>query len=128
MIIIDNLIFLNSKFFLEFDINNNVINNDNLAEVEKLDINYKPKIYPIKERDINFMILKTVTNNSEVFIKTSNKPKGIKIKLSDMTFKKIGNMKEIQHYKQTFKLILGDLFFKIPDKNLKDLIKKTYNF
>jgi len=128
LIIIDNLFFLNSKFFLEFDINENVIINDNLEEVKKYNIDYKSKIYPIKKRDINFLILETATNNSHVFIKTSNKPIGIQVNLSDMNFKKVGNKKEFQHYKQIFKLILGDLFFKIRDKNLRKLIKKTYKF
>tara|TARA_B100000795_G_C22795065_1_gene438930 strand:- start:13 stop:669 length:657 start_codon:yes stop_codon:yes gene_type:complete len=130
LIIIDYLSFFNSKLFLEFNINTstNIIINDNLGEVKKLDTNYKPKIYPTKKNDINFIILKAQINDSLVFIKTSNKTKEIKINLSNMTFRKIGNKSGLLHYKKVFRFILGDLFFKIPNKNLRLLIKKTYNF
>jgi len=130
LITIDYLIFINSKLFLEFDINTNtnIIANDNLEEVKKLNDSYEPKIYPIKKKDINFLILKAQTNNSLAFIKTSNKKKEIRISLSDMTFRKIGNASGLLHYKKVFKFILGDIFFKVPDKKLRLLIKKTYKF
>lgn len=31
-----------------------------------------------------------------------------------------------QHYKDVMKLILSDIFFKIPDYNLRNLIKEMY--
>jgi len=131
-IIIDHLIFYNSKIFLDIDIdisdNNEVISNDNLEEVKKQEESYKPKIYPIKKKDINFLILKFQTYNSQGFIKPSNKSNEIEINLSNMSFNKIGNEKDFQHYKDVFKIILGDIFLKIPDINLKKLIKKTYKF
>ena len=47
-----------------------------------------------------------------------------------MIFKNIGNSgsEEIkfQHYKDTMKLIISDIYLRIPDKNLKNLIKKNY--
>jgi len=132
MIIIDHLIFYNSKIFLDIniDINDNdkVISNDNFEEVIKLAKNYKPKIYPIKKKDINFLILKFQTYESQGFIKLSNKSNEIEINLSNMSFNKIGNEKDFQHYKDVFKIILGDIFLKIPDINLQKLIKKTYKF
>ena len=131
-IIIDHLIFYNSKIFLDIDIdisdNNEVISNDNLEEVKKQEESYKPKIYPIKKKDINFLILKFQTYNSQGFIKPSNKSNEIEINLSNMSFNKIGNEKDFQHYKDVFKIILGDIFLKIPDINLQKLIKKTYKF
>ena len=72
MIIIDHLIFYNSKIFLDIDINddnNEVVSNDNFEEVKKQEEGYKPKIYPIKKKDINFLILKFQTYNSQGFIK-----------------------------------------------------------
>ena len=45
-----------------------------------------------------------------------------------MKFSKVANKAEFQHYKEVFKIILTDIFFRIPDQNLKDLINKTYNF
>ena len=125
---IDYLIFSNSRFFLEFDnqINENIIADDNIEVVKKLDSNYIAVTYPIKKRDKNFLILETELKNSKVFIKTSSSPKKIEINLSDMNFYKVANKKEFQHYKEVFKIILNDLFFKVPDQNLNDLIKKTY--
>ncbi|MDB0049278.1 hypothetical protein N9F29_01860 [Candidatus Pelagibacter sp.] len=130
MIIIDYLTFYNSKIFLDIDINDNneIISNDNFEEVIKQEDSYKPKIYPIKKRDINFLILKFQTYDSQGFIKSSNKSNEIIINLSDMSFNKIGNKDDLQHYKDVFKIILGDIFLKIPDINLQKLIKKTYKF
>ena len=130
MKIIDHLIFYNSKIFLDIDIDINgkdeVISKDNFEEVIKQAKDYKPKIYPTKKKDINFLILKFQTYDSQGFIKLSNKPNEIEIDLSNMSFNKIGNEKDFQHYKDVFKIILGDIFLKIPDINLQKLIKKTY--
>ena len=105
-----------------------MIFNDNLGVVKKQVEDYKPKIYPIKKKDRNFLILKFQTYNTQGFIKSSNKSNEIKLDLSNMIFNKIGNRNDFQHYKGIFKIILGDIFFKIPDINLKNLIKKTYKF
>ena len=47
-----------------------------------------------------------------------------------MSFKKVGNYGKIdqnfQHYKDVLKIILNDIFFRIPDDNLRNFIKKTY--
>ena len=127
---IDYLIFSNSRIFLEFDnqTNENVITNDNIGVVKKLDNSYIVQTYPIKKRDKNFLIWKTELKNSKVFIKTLSSPKKIKINLSNMTFYKVGNKAEFQHFKDIFKIILSDIYFKIPDQNLKNLIYKTYKF
>ena len=125
---IDYLIFENSRFFLEFDnqINENTITDDNIEVVKKLDSNYIPVTYPIKKRDKNFLILETELKNSKVFIKTSSSPKKIEINLSDMNFFNVSNQAKFQHYKNLFKIMLKDLFFKVPDQKLRNLIKKTY--
>ena len=128
LVIINHLIFYNSKIFLDIDINNEIISKDNFEEVKKQEEGYKPKIYPTKKKDINFLILKFQTYDSQGFIKPSNKSNEIEINLSNMSFNKIGNKKDYQHYKDVFKIILGDIFFKIPDINLQKLIKKTYKF
>lgn len=127
---IDYLVFSNSRFFLEFENqkNTNIISDDNIEVVKKLENNYMPPTYPIKKRDKNFLILETELKNSKVLIKTSSSPKKIEINLSDMKFSKVANKTEFQHYKEVFKIILTDIFFRIPDQNLKDLINKTYNF
>jgi len=43
-----------------------------------------------------------------------------------MSFNGIGNEKHAQHYKDIFKIILMDLYFRIPDPKLKRLIKNKY--
>ena len=108
--------------------NNEVVSNDNFEEVKKQQEGYEPKIYPIKKKDINFLILKFQTYDSQGLIKLSNKSNEIEINLSNMSFNKIGNEKDFQHYKDVFKIILGDIFLKIPNINLQKLIKKTYKF
>ena len=70
--------------------------------------------------------VKTKINNSKAFINTTSKRDEIKLNLSDMTFVKVGNSKKFQHFKDVFKLLIGDLFFRIPDQNLRNIIKKTY--
>ena len=128
LVIIKHLIFYNSKIFLDIDIKDKMISDDNFEEVKKQKEGYKPKIYPPKKKDINFLILKFQTYNTQGFIKPSNKSNEIEINLSDMSFNKIGNKNDLQHYKDVFRIILGDIFLKIPDINLQKLIKKTYKF
>ena len=128
LLIINHLIFYNSKIFLDIDIKDKMISDDNFEEVKKQEEDYKPKIYPPKKKDINFLILKFQTYNTQGFIKPSNKLNEIEINLSDMSFNKIGNKNDLQHYKDVFRIILVDIFLKIPDINLQKLIKKTYKF
>ena len=128
LVIIKHLIFYNSKIFLDIDIKDKVISDDNFEEVKKQEEGYKSKIYPTKKKDINFLISKFQTYNTQGFIKPSNKSNEIEINLSDMSFNKIGNKKNFQHYKEVFKIVLGDFFLRIPDINLQKLIKKTYKF
>ena len=127
LIIINHLIFYNPKIFVDIDMTNAEISNDNLDEVRKQEENYKPKIYPIKKKDINFLILKFYTYNTQGFIKTSDKMNEIKMNLSNISFNRVGSKTTGSlHYKKVFKIILGDMFLKIPDIKLKNLIKKTY--
>ena len=128
LLIIDHLSFYNSKIFVDIEITNDEITNDNLEEIKKNEDNYKPKIYPTKKKDINFLILKFQTYKTQGFIKTSNGLNEIKINLSNFSFNNVGNKSGFQHYKGVFKIILGDILLKIPDVNLKKLIKKTYKF
>ena len=128
LVIINHLIIYNSKIFLDIDIKDKMISDDNFEEVKKQKEGYKQKIYPPKKKDINFLILKFQTYNTQGFIKPSNKSNEIEINLSDMSFNKIGNKNDLQHYKDVFRIILGDIFLKIPDINLQKLIKKTYKF
>ena len=125
---IDYVILKNAKLYLEFHDKKDNIVDDNVGLAKKNNSNYKPKVYPKKKKDKNFLVFETELKNLKAFIKTVNNKKKMEVDLSDMIFYKVSNKPEFQHFKEVFKIILNDLFFKIPDQDLKNLIKKTYNF
>ena len=121
LIIINNLIVENPKFFLDIvEINKNSSKNkdssitpitydDNIGLAKKITENTPDKIWPDKDKkkDINFLILKTEIKGAKAFNKNffiCTTP--TKIDLSDMYFNKIGNEKGYQHYKDVFKAYL----------------------
>ena len=90
-----------------------------------------PQIYPKKNKDKNFIINNVKISNSIAYIKAPQNKINIEINLSNMSFQNVGNanknkVKKVQHFKDTFKIILMDIYFKIPNQNLKKLIKKNY--
>ena len=140
LIIINNLIVENPKFFLEIvEINENSSKNegssitpitydDNIGLAKKISENVPDKIWPDKKKDINFLILKTKISGAKAFIKISSLTTPTKIKLSDMYFNNIGNEKNYQHYKEVLRLILFDTIASTSDFELKKLLKKVYNY
>ena len=140
LIIINNLIVENPKFFLEIvEINENSSKNegssitpitydDNIGLAKKIAENTPDKIWPDKKKDINFLILKTKISGAKAFIKISSLTTPTKIKLSDMYFNNIGNEKNYQHYKEVLRLILFDTIASTTDFELKKLLKKIYNY
>ena len=125
LIIIKNLDIYNGKLYINLETSKiNEIINDNLSILENKQ-NKNPKIYPKKMIDINFLIKKFRIINSKVEIKENNKYKTDVI-LPDMNFSLFGNEKNYLHYKDVFKIILINLFMKIPDQKLRDLIEETY--
>ena len=140
LIIINNLIVKNPKFFLEIvEINKNSSKNkdssitpitydDNIGLAKKITENTPDKIWPVKKKDINFLILKTKISGAKAFIKISSLTTPTKIKLSDMYFNNIGNEKNYQHYKEVLGLILFDTIASTSDLELKKLLKKIYNY
>ena len=137
LIIINNLIVENPKFFLEIaEINKNLSKNedssitydDNIGLAKKITENTPDKIWPDKKKDINFLISKAKIIGAKTFIKTSSLPIPTEIDLSDMYFNKIGNEKNYQHYKDVLNLILFDIIARTSDLELQKLLKKIYNF
>ena len=137
LIIINNLIVENPKFFLEIvEINKNSSKNedssitydDNIGLAKKIAENTPDKIWPDKKKDINFLILKAKIIGAKTFIKTSSLPIPTEINLSDIYFNKIGNEKNYQHYKDVLKFILFDIIASTSDFELKKLLKKVYNY
>ena len=134
---INKFILLEPKLFFEIkDMSEKVENTeettkDNIGLVEKITEQTSPKKYPPKKKDKNFLILNTSIKNSKAFIKHPNSPEILIIKLSDMSFRNVGNanpkeIKTIQHYKDVLRLIMGDIYFRIPDMKLRKFLKKKY--
>lgn len=125
LIKIDDLYVTNTIFFFEVDDKVDLKEDRNIVK-KIIDKNQQSQIYPKKKVDKNFIILKTTISNSRSIIKTESKDKEIKLNLSDMSFVKVGNAKEAQHFKDVFKILLGDLLLRIRDQKLREIIIKTY--
>ena len=133
-----NLIIINQVIIIDpvlyFDIktqnNNTKLNKRNIIDNINITDNSK-KIYPSKKRDKNFLISNLSIKNSKAKIKYKRYIKELNINLSNITFSNVGNAgkekdNNFQHYKDVFKFILSDIFFKIPNYELRELIKKNY--
>ena len=121
-----NIEIINSLLNLEFEISKNIDKKikDNIGISEN--IKNKKKIYPKKIIDINFFVNNLKIENFKVNIKRSDNIKSYNVVLSNMYFKKFGNVLGKQHYKDVYKLILTDLVLRIPDKELIKVIKNNY--
>tara|TARA_B110000008_G_scaffold23962_1_gene21699 strand:- start:375 stop:1073 length:699 start_codon:yes stop_codon:yes gene_type:complete len=104
---------------------------DNIGLVEKIIEQPPPKIYPPKKKDKNFIILNSSITNSKVFIRHPNSSETLTFNLSNMSFQNTGNadlkqIKHSHHYKDVLKIILGDIYFRIPDMKLRKFLKEKY--
>lgn len=117
---------LNLDFTIS-NVNKNLIK-DNLGISKKLSKKENPKIYPKKIIDINFLVLDLSFENFKVDIRRSDIKNSSTIILSNMKFKEFGNELGYRHYKDVFKIILIDLVLRIPDQELRKIVKKYYNF
>ena len=127
----ENLTFYEPIIFLEIQKQSsnekNLENIDNIDQVEKSSSSYKPKIYPIKKKDINIFIKKVITHQPKANLKYANSYKVENLILSEMEINNVGNTKEnSQHFKDVFKLILLDFYFRIPNFEIKKELKKIY--
>jgi hypothetical protein len=104
---------------------------DNIGLVEKIIKQPPPKIYPPKKKDKNFIILSSSIKNSKAFIRYPNSSEILIINLSDMSFQNTGNadskqIKHSHHYKDVLRIIMGDIYFRIPDMELRKFLKEKY--
>jgi hypothetical protein len=104
---------------------------DNIGLVEKVIKQPPPKIYPPKKKDKNFIILSSSIKNSKAFIRYPNSSEILIINLSDMSFQNTGNadskkIKHSHHYKDVLRIIMGDIYFRIPDIKLRKFLKEKY--
>ena len=121
------------KFFLEIKdmTEKRETTKDNIGLLEKIIEQPPPKIYPPKKKDKNFIILNSSIKNSKVFIRYPNSSKILSVNLSDMSFQNTGNadfkqIKNSLHYKDVLRIIMGDVYFRIPDIELRKFLKEKY--
>ena len=136
LIIINNLDITNPEFYLDIKIlekKENVNNNktpyeDNLGLAQKLNEKTPDKIWPEKDKDVNFIVRRAVLSGTTANIKVSSIPDATQINLSEMMFSNFGNEKGYQHYKDILKIILFDLYARTKNRSVKETLKKIYNF
>ena len=140
LIIINNLTVENPKFYLEFVEEPSMelspykiqeMYDDNIGGVKKIVKSRPKKVWPKKDKDINFVILKVKINEAKAFIKTPFSPVPTKIDLSNIYSSRIGNGGEegnYIHHKTFLKTVLIDMIAKIPDLRLRSFLEKIYNY
>ena len=140
LIIINDLIVENPNFFLEVIEKSPVelspfktqeVYDDNVGGVKKIIKSRPRKIWKKKDKDTNFLILKVKLNEAKAFIKTPISPIPTKIDLSNIYYSRVGNGADdgdYIHHKSALKKIYYDMIEKIPDLELKNFLKKIYNY
>ena len=131
LIIIESLNLYDPEFFLDINIkntDNKKIYEDNIGLAKKINENIPDKIWPKKNKDINFLIKKSNLYGSLGYIKVPQISNPSKIKLSKMKFSSFGNDKNYRHYKDILNSILFDLYARTDEIELKQLLKEIYKF
>ena len=135
LIIIESLNLYDPEFFLDINIKKNLQNTDNkkiyednIGLAKKINENIPDKIWPKKNKDINFLIKKSNLYGSLGYIKVPQISNPSKIKLSQMKFYSFGNDKNYRHYKDILNSILFDLYARTDEIELKQLLKEIYKF
>ena len=135
LIIINRLNIYDPEFFLDINVkkdyqntDNKKIYEDNIGLAKKINEKIPDKIWPKKNKDINFLIKKSNLYGSLGYIKVPQISKPSKIKLSEMKFTSFGNDKNYRHYKDILNSILFDLYARTEEIELKQLLKEIYKF
>ena len=133
LIIIDSLSLINPKFYLDIKITKKKegstnVYDDNIGLAKKINEDIPDKIWPTKNKDINFMIKESNLSGAKAYIKISNIESPVETKLSTMKFSSFGNEKNYRHYKDVLKSILYDLYARTIDGKVKKTLKEIYNF
>ena len=136
LILVKSLDIYNPEFFLDINIkqdNQNTnkkkeIYEDNIGLAKKINENTPDKIWPKKNRDINFLVKSSILSGGIGYIKVSKIINPSKVNLSNMKFSSFGNDKNHKHYKDVLKLILFDLYARADEIKLKKILKKIYQF
>ena len=133
LILIESLDIYDPEFFLDIIIKKGSENNDNkkfyednIGLAKKINENTPDKIWPKKNKDINFLIKKSNLYGAIGYIKVPQILNSSKVKLSQMKFSTFGNDKNYRHYKDVLNSILFDLYARTEEIKLKQLLKKIY--
>ena len=133
LILIKSLDIYDPQFFLDIIIkkgNNDYkkIYEDNIGLAKKINENTPDKIWPKKNKDVNFLIKKSNLYGAIGYIKVPQILNSSRVKLSQMKFSTFGNDKNYRHYKDVLKSILFDLYARTDKIKLKQLLKEIYKF
>ena len=135
LVIIDKLFIQEPKFFIDIlkkkpnekGDTANTIFDDNIGLAKKINEDLPDRIWPKKNKDINFLIVNTEIIKASAYINISSINQKTQTFLSDMKFREIGNEKNYRHYKDVLKLILYDIFARADNPKVKKLLKEIYN-
>ena len=137
LVIINNLEIKEPTFYLELlkkkipktdnQKKENEIYEDNLGLAEKVNSNLPDKIWPKKNKDINFLIKNSKISSPKAYLKISAIEGVTEVSMSDFEFFEIGNQRGIKHYKDVLEIILFDIFASVKDREVKFLLKEIYN-
>ena len=135
LILIKSLALYDPEFFLDINIkkdsqntDNKKFYEDNIGLAQKINENTPNKIWPKKNKDINFLIKKSNLYGGLGYIKVPQILNPSKVKLSQMKFSYFGNDKNYRHYKDVLNSILFDLYARTDEIELKQLLKEIYKF
>ena len=133
LILIESLDIYDPEFFLDIIIkkdnrNNKNFYDDNIGLAKKINENTPDKIWPKKNKDINFLIKRSNLYGATGNIKVPQILNPSNVKLSQMKFSSFGNIKDYRHYKDVLNSILLDLYARTDEIELKKLLKKIYKF
>lgn len=136
LIVVQNLNLLNPEFFLDIKVTNidpssgkrTIKYDDNIGLAKKINEKVPDKIWPQKDKDINFLVRNSILSGAKGNIKISSINKPAEIELSKMKFTSFGNDKNYRHYKDVLKSILYDLYARTEEINLKKTLKQIYKF
>ena len=99
---------------------------DNIGLAKKINEKTPDKIWPQKNRDINFLIMDSELVKGKAFIKISSIKESSRINLSTFKFYKIGNHYDYKHYKKALELMLFDIIARLDNVEKKKILKKIY--
>ena len=125
----------NSSFYLELNQkkiqltenkDEKIIFEDNIGVAKKINENLPDRIWPIKKKDKNFIILESSINNSIVFMKISSFKDESKILLSNFDFFNFGNQKGVNHYKDILKIIFFDFIAREKNFEKREILESVY--